>query len=358
MPYAIKRNGKPTGKWKVDVWANGERFQDRFDDFDKAVAAEASFKANGVLKSNPEVAKVLAGDRPSTLLAAIDAADGKCWKGQDTEADSMRKLRLFGQLVGDMALDSIDLHVVDTFITALGKQGIKGPTVNRYLSNVSKFLKWTCARQYRKAPPFKMEMERESKGRIRYLRREEEPVIRDLAKAWFWKVISVDVATGMRAMELLNLRAGQVTWDPAKEFGWVRLYDGETKNDEGRIIPIARATYDDLAWLVGLDGNARNMPSYRMLRREWDKLRRDMSKREDMAALGLDYGREFVFHCLRHTCATRLAEANVNAFAIMQWMGHKNIETTLKYVKLTSQSLETALGQLVNASKPRLAIAA
>ena len=37
-------------------------------------------------------------------------------------------------------------------------------------------------------------------------------------------------------------------------------------------------------------------------------------------------------HTLRHTCATRLVNGNVNVRVIQDWLGHSDITTTLKYM--------------------------
>ncbi len=47
-------------------------------------------------------------------------------------------------------------------------------------------------------------------------------------------------------------------------------------------------------------------------------------------------------HCLRHTTGTRLAHAGVDTKTIMEFLGHKNVATTMRYVHATSQTLQDA----------------
>jgi site-specific recombinase XerC len=44
-------------------------------------------------------------------------------------------------------------------------------------------------------------------------------------------------------------------------------------------------------------------------------------------------------HRLRHTFATRLANANINSLELMALMGHSSFATTMQYFKLTDKTL-------------------
>jgi integrase len=52
---------------------------------------------------------------------------------------------------------------------------------------------------------------------------------------------------------------------------------------------------------------------------------------------------EYVFHTLRHSFGTWCAEAGVPVRTIMDLMGHKRIETTLRYAKTTDKARTEAL---------------
>lgn len=66
--------------------------------------------------------------------------------------------------------------------------------------------------------------------------------------------------------------------------------------------------------------------------------------------LGLDADKEFVLHMLRHSTASRLADAGVDAFRIQKMMGHKTIMTTQKYVHVSAEALQGLTGALEAAS--------
>jgi len=52
-------------------------------------------------------------------------------------------------------------------------------------------------------------------------------------------------------------------------------------------------------------------------------------------------------HTLRHSYATHLLEAGVNIRVIQRYMGHKILETTMKYLHLTQKGQEDAY-QIIN----------
>ena len=56
-----------------------------------------------------------------------------------------------------------------------------------------------------------------------------------------------------------------------------------------------------------------------------------------------DRDEAYVFHTLRHSYATWLAEAGVPIRSIMALCGHKRIETTLRYAKATDAALTDAM---------------
>jgi hypothetical protein len=69
------------------------------------------------------------------------------------------------------------------------------------------------------------------------------------------------------------------------------------------------------------------------LRYAWEKAK---------TAMGMSQDEDFVFHCLRHTRATRLVELGVNLRVIQQFMGHRSIQTTLRYAHVSDDMLADA----------------
>ena len=53
--------------------------------------------------------------------------------------------------------------------------------------------------------------------------------------------------------------------------------------------------------------------------------------------LGLD---DVNWHTLRHTCANRLADMGEQMLNIKEWLGHKAIQTTMRYAHLSPTALQ------------------
>jgi integrase len=73
-----------------------------------------------------------------------------------------------------------------------------------------------------------------------------------------------------------------------------------------------------------------------------DQLLRQFKKVRDACGIS----QEKLFHTIRHTTGTLLAEAGVPIRTIMGILNHQNINTTLRYAKATDKSKEEALALL------------
>ena len=51
---------------------------------------------------------------------------------------------------------------------------------------------------------------------------------------------------------------------------------------------------------------------------------------------------KFSVHTLRHSYATHLLEAGINIRVLQRYMGHKSLETTMRYLHLTRKGQEDA----------------
>jgi integrase len=55
----------------------------------------------------------------------------------------------------------------------------------------------------------------------------------------------------------------------------------------------------------------------------------------------------FCFHDLRHTAATRMADAGADAFTLMKILGHSDIRMTARYTHATDLAIRKAVDNLV-----------
>ena len=61
------------------------------------------------------------------------------------------------------------------------------------------------------------------------------------------------------------------------------------------------------------------------------------------SALKVSGVRDFTFHDLRHTFASRLVQRGVSLKAVQELLGHSNIKTTMRYAHLAPDNLRSAV---------------
>jgi integrase len=219
-----------------------------------------------------------------------------------------------------------------------------------------------------------LKRKREKNGRIRFLNqfdpartfvdylkphRDEEARLRAvIAKEYPEHLPEFEVAlhTGMRPIEQYSLVWDQV--DLAR--GLVTLW--ESKNGEARHIPlnsVARAAFQTLRKqttdggpvFVSMQdkdkpvrGTTTNQPTPKPKPLKGYKHWFDPA----VEAAGL---RDFTWYCLRHTFASRLVMEGVDLVSVRDFMGHKNIQMTMRYAHLAPAHKQAAIERLVSFGK-------
>jgi integrase len=102
----------------------------------------------------------------------------------------------------------------------------------------------------------------------------------------------------------------------------------DTKNSLSRTVPLTEAAARALEapWPASLTADR--------VTALWDAMR---------ASMGLAGDHRFVFHLLRHECASRLADRGLGSHTIMAMLGHENITTSESYVKLSLAGLRRSV---------------
>lgn len=62
--------------------------------------------------------------------------------------------------------------------------------------------------------------------------------------------------------------------------------------------------------------------------------------------MGRKGDKDFIFYLCRHTCGSRLVQRTGNIYLVKEWLGHKRIEQTLRYSKLSPRCLLSGLNAL------------
>lgn len=142
--------------------------------------------------------------------------------------------------------------------------------------------------------------------------------------------------TGDRQGELLK-----VLWsDVSFEDNTVTFRD--TKNHEDHTIPLSK----ELKSMLEVRYHHRTCDQvfpWSGCRRGADALRRNFKRAKKIAGLKAD---SRLWHSIRHTTGTHLASKGVPLRTVMGVLNHKNINTTLRYAKNTSEAVANAIDLL------------
>ena len=318
--------------WYLDATIEGQRKRISLDTSSKR---EAKAKAKGLLAgvnggevlsfSSTKVASVVS---ELTLGSALDRAlrttwDGnKDWSGYNTIAKQLKAL-----VGGDVLLKTISGSTIALLKEDLMGKELANATINRKLAVLSSVMhiakdEWDVPLTI---PAFKLLPERNARTRVFTVAEEEKMLA-------YWREVKPEMAdlvvilfdTGCRLSEALK-----ITGKDVMDSGFVRL--NRTKNDEGRGIPMTDRVKSILGTLAHDSGAFPSLTKNIACKAMQDF--REAHYIEDP---------EWVLHTCRHTCATRLLEAGVDIYTVKEWLGHKSIETTLRYAKMTNMKLNQA----------------
>lgn len=212
-------------------------------------------------------------------------------------------------------------------------------SVNRELQLMSKIFNLAIRDNLTESNPCKsVKKLREDNHRNRYLLIEEEQkLLAQLTgpRAHLKPIVLLAIHTGMRRGEILNLRWSEV------DFGRNVVHVTRTKSGKDRTVPlneVARSV------LLELKQHSKGSDSVFVSSKTGEALR---GIKHGFARARLDAKISgLTFHDLRRTFGTRLGDDGVDAFTIMELMGHSDLRMTIRYVRGTDQSRRNAVEKL------------
>jgi integrase len=165
-------------------------------------------------------------------------------------------------------------------------------------------------------------------ARVRWLTMEEEKLLLEKATnpAWLRSLLTVALHTGMRRGEILDLRWQNV--DLLKRL--IRIV--KSKNGEMRSIPMSNTLVNLFKEMNVRDISGRVFPiSKSSVRHAFDKVVEKVNLKD------------FRFHDLRHSFATRLVQNGVDLYKVKELLGHKTITMTMRYAHHYPESLRSSV---------------
>jgi integrase len=254
------------------------------------------------------------------------------WKYNKDAVNSLARAERVVQIVGDMPIADVNQDTVRKLMLHLQGRGNKPATVNRTLEVLKTMLK------YKKLEWDYIKLAKVPVGRIRVISKDEEQAVIDLfrdtnhpkARSFYYDMADLVVClvdTGMRLGEMLKLKYDDVGFDTNLISIWVN------KGGRPRSIPMTKRVRAIMEARKAIDGKKPFHLTNDMAITAWQWVRREM---------GLQNDREFVQHALRHTCASRLLFKGVDLVTIKEWLGHADIQTTMRYAHMAPNKLAFA----------------
>lgn len=323
--------------WYYDFVYRGQRYTGSIGKVSKTVAKEifAKKKAEAV-----EGRYELPSKKPSPRLEDFTKTYFEYYQA-NRRPHSVRRHQISWRAIqpvfGQKRLSEISAFDLERYRRDRKRAGKSDVTINRELAFLRNL--YTMAITWGKAsdnPVKKIKFAREDNDRVRYLSDEEEKRLLSECNAQLKPLVITALHTGFRGAELLSLTWNDVDFDRRL----ITVRAGYSKNGESRSIPMNKALTGTLkAFRINTSSadfvflSSHGTP-YRSFRSSFERAVR---------AAGI---KDFTFHDLRHTFASRLVMAGADLPTVKELMGHKKIEMTLRYTHLSSDYKRRAVDLL------------
>ena len=266
---------------------------------------------------------------PTILTFAKDNASN-IWNKVDHRNRCLAQIEVFSEFF-DHSIRPISGYTpkyIYNFLKDLtDSKGLADSTCNRYLAALSGVFEHYGNETKTDIKPV-VSYRGEGKGRPRFFSAEEEEGLINVLSAtrspWSAHITTLLLKTGMRLTECVNigLTEAEVGHDAAyghlsPDRRTVHLF--RTKNDTDRTVPLSDEAYKALEALHFKPSlYFRQKPFYAA----WHVARRKIAPGD----------KAFTAHTCRHTTCTKLASMGYNLRQIGDFVGHKSIATTAKYI--------------------------
>ncbi len=319
---------KPGGVYWIDYSVNGERKRESTGSSNKKLAEQILHRRLGdVVKGKFDVVNLKKAptlNEFSENFLQWSKSNKRSWTRDQTSLNNL--LPFFGKT----RLNAITPYLVEQYRIER-KKLVKEATINREVALLKNMLNRAVEWQFiGKNPIEDFKLYKESTGITNFLSREECERLIDASSDTFQWIVITAIHTGMRKMEILNLKWSQVNL----ESGMIMLH--ETKNGKPRYIPLDRTMIDLLNSIPHRSDYVfaqKNGEPYSWIGRAW----KNATAKADV---------NLRFHDLRHTFASHLVMAGVDLPTVKELLGHSSISMVMRYAHLSPEHKQKAVRAL------------
>ncbi len=241
-------------------------------------------------------------------------------------------LKHFIPFFGDSKLSSISRKTISRYKVLRRDEGAAPATVNKELAMLSKAFSLAVEEwEWLKDKPFsKIQREKMDNERDRWLTTDEESRLLKNCPGWLSEIVVFALNTGLRKDELLSLEWYRVDLERKT------ILIKKTKNGKPKTLPLNRIALDVLEQRSKVRTIKNELVFFN---RKGTKINGYTLSRTFKNITGETGIKDFRFHDLRHTFATRLAQAGVDLYKISKLLGHEDIKMTQRYSHHCPESL-------------------
>jgi integrase len=247
---------------------------------------------------------------------------------------------------GTTKASRLTTDMMDAYREKRKRSAAKDSTVNRELS----VMRSALYKGKRRTPP-KVNMVpyfplvKETNIRKGFLTDEQYSAMRDALPDELKALFVTGFVTGMRLGEILAIRWEQVDFDA----GFIVLQTGETKNGQGRAVPILEGDMGSLLTTAKTEHDAQWPDCRLVFSREGDPIKDFRATwRKACVAAGVP---ELNFHDLRRTAVRNMRRAGIPQVVRMKISGHKTDSMERRYNIVDAEDLSVAKTLLENRMK-------
>ncbi|WP_261340990.1 tyrosine-type recombinase/integrase [Candidatus Scalindua japonica] len=243
-------------------------------------------------------------------------------------------LKNLNRFFGNPALMSITPKIVAKYKLYRRDYGASPSTVNRELYMLLKAFnlavkEWEWLKDN---PVSRVQKELENNEVDRWLTEGEERRLLGNSPDWLREIIAFALNTGLRQDELLSLE-----WSRVNLLRKTILIQ-KTKNNKPNTLPLNSLALNVI--MQKHEGKVRSLKNDLVfISMSGTKIGKRNLIRAFAQALEKAEIKNFTFHCLRHTFATRLAQNGVDIYKIAKLLNHKDLKNTQRYSHHCPESL-------------------
>lgn len=268
------------------------------------------------------------GEKPnySWQQAVIQWLDEKPKRKQDRSV--LSGLRWLDKYLGDKKLNEIDRTLIKFIQSEKAKEGVKNRTINAILQQIRVILRAAVEWEWiDKCPAIKL-LE-EPKRRIRWLNEYEEMRLLQELPEHLKPIVKFALLTGLRMSNITQLKWSQI--DLPKKQAWINAENSKTGNAIG--VPLSDKAVEIIISQFGKHKD--NVFTYK------GKAVRIANTKAFRSALKRAGIKDFRFHDLRHTWATRHIMSGTPLYVLQELGGWSKSDTVRKYAHLSVEHLQS-----------------